>query len=243
MATLADVAAAVGLSPAAVSLALRGKPGVSETTRQRVVEASRSLGYRPISGTRPAITRSPLTVTLVIRALHGDSPGANRFYGPVLAGVEERCRRLHIRLMLAIMPVDQYNHPIEVPHSVTDRLSDGLIFVGAHFASAMSPLLRGRPTRGPGRCLRRGRGVRRGRDGQHPGRKGRGRAPREPRTPQHRHPRHRAQRLPEHPAAAARLRAGDGRSRPDCRTTSTRRTTSTKPPPRRPSATCARTRA
>jgi len=45
--------------------------------------------------------------------------------------------------MLAIMPVDQYNHPIEVPHSVTDRLSDGLIFVGAHFASALSPLLEG----------------------------------------------------------------------------------------------------
>jgi LacI family transcriptional regulator len=144
VATLADVAAAVGVSPAAVSLALRGKPGVSETTRQRIVDASRSLGYRPLSHTTRH-HQGPLTVTLVIRALHGDSPGANRFYGPVLAGVEERCRRLHIRLMLAIMPVDQYNHPIEVPHSVTDRLSDGLIFVGAHFATALSPLLEGAP--------------------------------------------------------------------------------------------------
>jgi len=34
--TLADVAAAVSLSPAAVSLALRGKPGVSEVTRARL---------------------------------------------------------------------------------------------------------------------------------------------------------------------------------------------------------------
>lgn len=141
VATLADVAAAVGLSPAAVSLALRGKPGVSAATRQRIVEASRGLGYRPLSTTRHH--QGPLTVTLVIRALHGDSPGANRFYGPVLAGVEERCRRLHIRLMLAIMPVDQHNHPIEVPHSVTDRLSDGLIFVGAHFSQSISPLLEG----------------------------------------------------------------------------------------------------
>lgn len=144
VATLADVAAAVGVSKAAVSLALRGKPGVSETTRQRIVDASRSLGYRPLSHTTRH-HQGPLTVTLVIRALHGDSPGANQFYGPVLAGVEERCRRLHIRLMLAIMPVDQYNHPIEVPHSVTDRLSDGLIFVGAHFATALSPLLEGAP--------------------------------------------------------------------------------------------------
>jgi LacI family transcriptional regulator len=138
---LADVAAAVGLSPAAVSLALRGKAGVSEATRERVLEASRSLGYRPISGSRHH--HRPLTVTLVIRALHGDSPAANRFYGPVLSGVEERCRRLHIRLILAIMPVDQYNHPLEVPHAVTDQLSDGLIFVGAHFARATDHLLEG----------------------------------------------------------------------------------------------------
>jgi LacI family transcriptional regulator len=142
VATLADVAAAVGLSPAAVSLALRGKPGVSEATRQRVAEASHSLGYRPVSHSSRR-HQGPLTVTLVIRALHGDSPGANRFYGPVLAGVEERCRRLHIRLMLVIMPVDQYNQPIEMPHAVTDRFSDGLILVGAHFAPAAGRLLQG----------------------------------------------------------------------------------------------------
>jgi LacI family transcriptional regulator len=140
--TLADVAAAVGLSPAAVSLALRGKPGVSDAARKRVVEASRSLGYRP-SSTISHRHQGPLTVTLVIRALHGDSPGANRFYGPVLAGVEERCRRLHIRLMLAVMPVDEYNHPVEIPHAVTDRFSDGLIIVGAHLAGATSQLLEG----------------------------------------------------------------------------------------------------
>jgi LacI family transcriptional regulator len=140
--TLADVAAAVGLSPAAVSLALRGKPGVSDAARKRVVEASRSLGYRPTS-TVSHRHQGPLTVTLVIRALHGDSPGANRFYGPVLGGVEERCRRLHIRLMLAIMPVDEYNHPVEIPHAVTDRFSDGLIVVGAHFAGAACQLLQG----------------------------------------------------------------------------------------------------
>src|SRR5664280_595260 len=87
VATLADVAAAVGLSPAAISLALRGKPGVSKATRERVMEASRSLGYRPRSGAPRR--QKAMTVTLVIRAIQGDSPAANRFYGPVLAGVEE----------------------------------------------------------------------------------------------------------------------------------------------------------
>ena len=144
VATLADVAAAVGLSPAAVSLALRGKPGVSEETRKRVVDAARTLGYQPMASSSRH-NHGPLTVTLVIRALHGDSPGANRFYGPVLAGVEERCRRLHIRLMLVIMPVDPNNYPIELPHAITDRFSDGLIIVGAHFDHASSQLLDGSP--------------------------------------------------------------------------------------------------
>lgn len=143
-ATLADVAAIVGLSPAAVSLALRGKPGVSEATRERIAEAARGLGYRPIATTSRQ-HRRPLTVTLVIRALHGDSPAANRFYGPVLSGVEERCRKLHIRLILSVMPVDQYNHPIEIPHAITDQLSDGLILVGANLADSAGLLDGGQP--------------------------------------------------------------------------------------------------
>lgn len=42
---LSDVAKAAGVSTAAASLALRGKPGVSEATRERVRLAAESLGY------------------------------------------------------------------------------------------------------------------------------------------------------------------------------------------------------
>lgn len=44
---LADVAARVGVSPASVSLVLRGEPGPSAATRLRVQEAADALGYRP----------------------------------------------------------------------------------------------------------------------------------------------------------------------------------------------------
>ncbi|MBO0876557.1 MAG: LacI family DNA-binding transcriptional regulator [Pseudonocardia sp.] len=44
---LDDVAAAVGLSTASVSLVLRGAPGPSAATRERVLEAASRLGYRP----------------------------------------------------------------------------------------------------------------------------------------------------------------------------------------------------
>jgi LacI family transcriptional regulator len=142
--TLADVAAAVSLSPAAVSLALRGKPGVSEATRARVVEAARSLGYRPVAGVSRQ-HQKPLTIGLVIKAVHGDSPEANRFYAPVMAGIEESCRTHVMNLMLATMPVDEHYYPIEVPRLVTDRTCDGLIVVGAHLSLATAEILRGAP--------------------------------------------------------------------------------------------------
>src|SRR5918911_369553 len=44
---LDDVAAAVGVSPATVSLVLRGVAGPSAGTRERVLAAAARLGYRP----------------------------------------------------------------------------------------------------------------------------------------------------------------------------------------------------
>src|SRR3954451_20182443 len=44
---LEDVAAAVGVSTASVSLVLRGVPGPSAQTRERVLEAASRLVYRP----------------------------------------------------------------------------------------------------------------------------------------------------------------------------------------------------
>jgi DNA-binding LacI/PurR family transcriptional regulator len=142
--TLADVAEAVGLSPAAVSLALRGKDGVSEATRARIVEAARTLGYRPAAGVASQYQK-PMTIGLIIKAVQGDAPDSNRFYGPVMAGIEEACRTHRIDLMLATMPVDQHYYPIEIPRIASDRTCDGIIVVGAHLSQATSEILRGAP--------------------------------------------------------------------------------------------------
>lgn len=142
--TLADVAAAVGLSTAAASLALRGKVGVSEATRSRVFEAATRLGYRPQAAGSRQHTR-PMTIGLVINPVHGGSQEANRFYAPVIAGIQGSCRSHHMDLMLATMPVDQHYYPIELPRIVTDRTCDGLIVVGAHLSKETAEILQTAP--------------------------------------------------------------------------------------------------
>jgi LacI family transcriptional regulator len=142
--TLADVARASQVSPAAASLAIRGEPGVSDETRVRVMEAARRLGYRGVK--RPADRRERrVTLGLIIKARMGDAPQANGFYAPVMAGVEEVCRARGVDLLFAAMPVDERYSPLEVPRLVTERSCDGLIVIGARFSHSTALLLEDGP--------------------------------------------------------------------------------------------------
>jgi DNA-binding LacI/PurR family transcriptional regulator len=73
--TLADVAAAAGVSTALVSIVMRDVPGASPANRARVLEAAERLGYRPDS--RARLLRSDHSRLLgvvfgVQDAFHGD---------------------------------------------------------------------------------------------------------------------------------------------------------------------------
>ena len=63
---LDDVAADVGVSPATVSLVLRGIAGPSASTRERVLEAAARLGYRPDRLASALASRRTRTVGVLI---------------------------------------------------------------------------------------------------------------------------------------------------------------------------------
>ena len=74
MSSLASIARATGLAVTTVSEILRNKPGYSETTRDKVLEAARKLSYRPNSAARQLRGgRSGLLAALIGQ----DNPQAN----------------------------------------------------------------------------------------------------------------------------------------------------------------------
>jgi LacI family transcriptional regulator len=136
--TIADIARQSGVSPATVSLVLRDKPGVSEPTRQRVLENAELLGYL-FQPSNQAAQRSAIdSIGLLVKVRPNDLAATNSFYASVLAGIEEFCRRRQIYLVYANLLVDEHNVAIEAPRLLTEQDVDGLLLVGMQLdATAM----------------------------------------------------------------------------------------------------------
>jgi LacI family transcriptional regulator len=128
--TMADIAGELSVSPATVSLALRNRPGVSQETRQRILQTAHRLGY-PVETVQPRIQPAVLnSIGLILKTHRDDELRTNYFYAPVLTGIEAYCREQHINLFYAHLQVDEDNNPVEPPRLLKEQQAGGLLFVG-----------------------------------------------------------------------------------------------------------------
>lgn len=100
--TVRSIAAALGLSRATVSNALRGYPGVNAQTRRRVQKAAAKMGYvahpfaaQVMSQIRRSAANKEMGTLAVLEMFEPDRPaGAGQFHGELLAGVRKRAAAL-----------------------------------------------------------------------------------------------------------------------------------------------------
>ncbi|MFC4561845.1 LacI family DNA-binding transcriptional regulator [Nocardiopsis mangrovi] len=97
--TIVDIARAAGVSKGAVSCALNGRPGVSDSTRSRILEIAGRLGWAPSSAARALSDGRAGAIGLIV-----DRPalvlGTESFFMRLIAGVQDELRDGTTALML-----------------------------------------------------------------------------------------------------------------------------------------------
>jgi len=100
--TIADIARRAGVTPAAVSLAVNGRPGVSDATRERIMAIAEELRWEPSPSARALAGAPVLTVGMVL-ARPAEVLGTEAFFGAFVAGLQEVLSRRDYSLQMKIV--------------------------------------------------------------------------------------------------------------------------------------------
>jgi LacI family transcriptional regulator, repressor for deo operon, udp, cdd, tsx, nupC, and nupG len=102
--TIADVARRAGVSKAAVSFAVNGRPGVGPETRARILRAAEELGWRP-SGPARALTHSQSGAIGLVLTRDPSRLEFDDAFVRFLAGVQRTLTARDYGLLLYVQPV------------------------------------------------------------------------------------------------------------------------------------------
>jgi LacI family repressor for deo operon, udp, cdd, tsx, nupC, and nupG len=101
--TIADVARRAGVSRAAVSFAVNGRPGVGPDTRARILRAAEDLGWRP-SGSARALTRARTGAIGLVLARQANRLEFDDSFVRFLTGVQRTLTARDYGLLLQVQP-------------------------------------------------------------------------------------------------------------------------------------------
>lgn len=118
---LDDVAAEVGVSPATVSLVLRGVAGPSAATRERVLAAAARLGYRPDRAASALASRRSRLIGVVMDV---SSP----FHAQLVEDIHDAAERHGYDLLLS--PVTRSRDETRAVETLLDSRCEALVLLG-----------------------------------------------------------------------------------------------------------------
>ena len=101
--TIADVAEHAGVSPALVSFAFNDRPGVSASTRERILVAAKELRWRPSASARALTQARTRTIGLVL-SRGADQLEVDSFFVRFLSGAERTLARADYAMLLQLVP-------------------------------------------------------------------------------------------------------------------------------------------
>lgn len=99
--TISDVAQAAGVSKGAVSYALNGQPGVSDATRDRILQVAKDLGWKPSLRAKGLSSAKAYALGLVV-ARDAKLLGTDPFFPAFIAGIETVLAEHDYTLVLSV---------------------------------------------------------------------------------------------------------------------------------------------
>ncbi|MHA6523926.1 LacI family DNA-binding transcriptional regulator [Tessaracoccus sp. G1721] len=131
----ADVAAAAGVSPTAVSFVLNGREGgnISAETTKRILETAKRLGYEPHHTARSLRSNTTHSLGLVT-----DAVASSPFGGRLLAAAAERAEA-HGHVMLVMDLHSRDDRETTAIHELERRQVDALIYASMGFRIMTAP--------------------------------------------------------------------------------------------------------
>ena len=135
--TIREIAAIAGVSPAAVSLVINNKKGVSAETRRRVQSVMEENGYVP-TPIKKKVERFRLMV-IKFRA-HGIALEENQgFIASIIDRIESECRRFGFDLIMCNCEAKNAETTLR---NLMESAPDGVILIGTELRDAERDLLR-----------------------------------------------------------------------------------------------------
>lgn len=126
--TIKDIAQECGVSLSTVSLVLNNNPRISDSTRQKVLDAVRKNDYQPNNSARGLASRSSLTISVVVP--HLGHVFADVYFGEIISGIYEEASANNYKVLLDIA-----NHKFiqteEYMSILRSRRADGMLFIGS----------------------------------------------------------------------------------------------------------------
>ena len=122
-ATIYDVAREAGVSMATVSRVVNGNPNVKPTTRKKVQEAIKRLGYRPNAVARGLASKKTTTVGVIIPDI------SSIFFSELARGIEDIATMYKYNIILSNSDQNKEKE-IRLIQTLLGKQVDGIVFMG-----------------------------------------------------------------------------------------------------------------
>lgn len=136
MINMDDIANLAGVSKSAVSLAFKGKPGISSETRERILSIAKEHGYVPrfrsskSSGNDLVVSKSLTFLVMTNSGIIMEQYYQQPFFRELIHFVEERCRQKGYYLVFSTVDINTFERDIQ--KIAEEDMTHGIIFLGTN---------------------------------------------------------------------------------------------------------------